>query len=444
MVCVSLSYTLLLVAGLVAQPAPHDSRAQPQTTRVRATPAQLFELAAELEKLGEVSRASSIFNALENDPDANIRNEARYRHALLLGRSGRHREAAVLLRRVVDENPNAVAARLQLANSLQLLGDEEAAWRELRAIRSSELPPTVARFVDRISASLQANKPFGAYVELSLAPDTNINRATRSDTLGTVIGDFVLDENAKAKSGIGAALRGMAQARIDLSSKAVLQVRADTEARLYRDKDFNDIAIDLSVGPEFRLGPKRLGMEVGAVQRWYGMEPFQRNLRVAGYASVPVGSVSRARIDVSGRKVDDQFNDLQDGSGFALKLRYERALSPQLLVAAAVGAERFNARDDAYSTKGWAAQITAYRDFDRMTVSAGVDIGRLHADERLLLLPEARRDRFLRLQLGLVNRNLTVAGFAPMARLVTERNKSTIEFHDYKRTWMEFGITRAF
>ena len=424
--------------------APRNARSQSRTVSVRTTAAQLFEVASQMEARGDVDQAGSILTVLESDPNPDIRNEARYRHALLYSRSGQHRDAALLLRRVVDDSPNATAARLQLAATLQELGDEEGAWRELRAIRSSELPPTVARFVDRISASLQANKPFGAQLEVSLAPDSNINRGTRSDTLGTVIGDFTLDEGSQAKSGVGAALRGMAHARLDLLEGAALQARVDTEAHLYRDKDFNDIAMDLSVGPEFRMGPSRLGFEVGAVQRWYGMEPFLRGLRVAGFASIPVDSVSRARLDVSGRQVNNRRNDLEDGKGFAFRLRYERALSPQLLVAAAVGAERFNARDDAYSTKGWAAQLSAYRDIGRMTVSAGVDVGRLLADERLILLPEERRDRFLRLQLGLVNRKLTVAGFAPMSRLVFERNKSTIEFYDYKRMRMEFGITRAF
>ena len=31
-----------------------------------------------------------------------------------------------------------------------------------------------------------------------------------------------------------------------------------------------------------------------------------------------------------------------------------------------------------------------------------------------------------------------------MSRLIMERNKSTVEFYDYKRTRMEFGVTRAF
>ena len=34
-----------------------------------------------------------------------------------------------------------------------------AALRELRALRTTDLPPNVARFVDRLSASLQAGKP---------------------------------------------------------------------------------------------------------------------------------------------------------------------------------------------------------------------------------------------------------------------------------------------
>ena len=269
---------------------------------VRTTAAQLFQFASQLEARGEAGKAGEILIVLESDPDPNIRNEARYRRALLLSQSGEHREAAILLRRVVDDSPGSTAARLQLATTLQALGDEEGAWRELRAIRSSELPPTVARFVDRISASLQANKPFGAQLEVSLAPDSNINRATRSDTLGTVIGDFTLDDGSKAKSGVGAALRGMAHARLDLSEGAALQARADTEAHLYRDKDFSDVAMDLSVGPEFRLGPSRLGFEVGAVQRWYGMQPYQRGLRAAGFASIPMDSVSRVRLDVSGAR----------------------------------------------------------------------------------------------------------------------------------------------
>jgi len=108
------------------------------------------------------------------------------------------------------------------------------------------------------------------------------------------------------------------------------------------------------------------------------------------------------------------------------------------------GVDRFVAKDAAYSTRGWNAGISAYRNVGRMTLSAGLDLGRLKADDRLLLLPEARADRLTRFSVGTVFRQLTFAGFAPVARLIVERNRSTVEFYDFKRVRTEFGISRAF
>jgi len=416
----------------------------PGRQAVTATAADLFGVADAFVQKGMPARAEPILALLGRDPNPDVRNEARFRQAALLEKGGRDRDAAVLLRRILDDKPDAAPARLKLASILQRLGDEQAALRELRAVRTTDLPPTVARFVDRLSASLQASKPFGIQVEFALAPDSNVNRATKSDTLGTVIGDFSLEEDAQARSGLGAALRAFARARLPVSENFNLAGRAGFEGNLYRDKDFNDISLDLSAGPEFRLGRTRFTAEAGLVQQWYGMEAYQRTMRVAASVVRPLGAAAQLRLDAGVRWTDNKLNDLQDGTGLSPRVRYERALSPRLLVSASLGFDRFKARDDAYSTRGWAGGVTAYREIGRMTVSAGVDVARLKADERLLLLPEARQDQLMRFHLGSVFRQLTFGGFAPMTRLVIERNRSTVEFYDYKRVRTEFGITRAF
>lgn len=431
----------------MAPGAAHSAAAAGPLSRpasVSATAAQLFEFATQLEKRGDSKKASAILALLANDPNPDIRNEARYRQALLSEADGRNQEAAILLRQVLDAKPDAAATRLKLATVLQKMGDEGAARRELRALRTIDLPPTVARFVDRLSASLQASKPLGVQIEVALAPDTNINRATRSDTLGTVLGDFTLDEDAKARSGIGAAVRGLAQVRQSMTDGLSVIARASGEARLYRDKEFNDISLDLSVGPEFQLGRTQFTAEAGVVQQWYGMEPYQRGFRLAGSATRPVGPVSQIRIDTGYRTVDNRLNDLQDGHGLSTRLRYERALSPTTLISTSIGVDRFKAQDQAYSTRFIGGSITGYREVGRMTLSAGIEVGRLKADERLLLLPHVREDSLIRFQLGSVFRQLTVGGFAPMMRVVIERNKSTVEYYDYTRRRTEFGIVRAF
>jgi len=404
----------------------------------------LLAVGADLETQGQRSQAAQVYRALEHDPDSNVRSEARFRLAKLLVAQGKGSEAAVLLRHVIDANPDAAPPRLQLASVLQSLGDEGGALRELRSLSALDLPLNVARFVDRLSASLNASRPLSFQLELALAPDTNINRATTSSTLGTVIGDFTFDKDAKAHSGVGASVRGFVQGRVGLSPTAALRAHASIDANLYRRHDFNDIELDLAGGPETQLGRVRLAAEAGATQRWYGMRPSQRSFRLAGSGWVKAGKAAQLRVDGAARRTDNRFNDLEDGHGLALAARYERALSPQLTFSLGAGTDRYKAKEDAYSTRSWTFSASAYRDIGRTTLDVGADLGWLKADDRLILLPEAREDRLLRFHLGAVFRQLTVAGFAPTARIIFERNRSTVEYYDYKRARTEFGITRAF
>lgn len=436
----------ICLALLLAAPWPVAAAAAEASYRtVRLGSAgDVIQLAERAVQRGDLAAAEMTFRALFEDPDPKVRAEARFRLAKLAAATGRTSEAAVLLRRVLDEHPKAVPARLELAALLSKMGDEKSALRELRAVRTTDLPLNVARFVDRWSASLQASRPFGLHLELALAPDSNVNRATRSDTLGTVLGDFTFTEDAKAKSGVGAAMRGAAYARLGVTGGLDLVVRAVTDVSLYRDKEFNDIFAELSAGPEFVLAGTRFTAELGLSRRWYGMEPYQQQLRLSASATRPLGPVAQGRLDASLRWSDNKVNNLQHGRGLTLVGRYERALTPQLSISGAVTMDRFKASDDAYSTRAWFAGLTAYRDIGRVTLSLGAEIGRLKGDERLAILPEAREDRFSRVSLGAVFRRFTVGGFAPLTRLVVERNRSNIEYHDFKRTRTEFGVTRAF
>jgi hypothetical protein len=79
-----------------------------------------------------------------------------------------------------------------------------------------------------------------------------------------------------------------------------------------------------------------------------------------------------------------------------------------------------------------------------MTLTAEAEFGRLHADERLLLFPDKRSERYSRLSLGTTFRQLEFRGFAPVARFSIERNRSTIAFYDFRRTRSELGFVRAF
>jgi len=436
---------LLLATATPVAPAAVVAGDPSSAHKLVLSPAGMFKLAQIATSKGDLMTASTIYSALERDPDSDIRAEARFRHAKQLLDERRTREAALLLRRLIDEKPGATAARLELAHALQMLGDADAALRELRAAQSKGLPPAVARLIDRYSEALRAARPRGASLEIALAPDSNINRATRSDTLGTIFGDFDIDHASKAKSGTGLSVRGQAFRRIALGDgDNSLLVRLNSSADLYAKTQFNDIALDFAAGPELRLGRNQMDLELGATQRWFGQKPFMRSVRVGATWTRPLGNVTQLRLSGSAALIDNRLINLEDGKGYSGQLDLERSMSPTTGVGLNLAIDRQALKDPGYSTSGWRVGLLGWHDMGRMTFTAEAELGRLRADERLVLFPDKRSDRYSRLSIGATFRQLQWHGFAPVARFTIERNRSTIEVYDYRRTRSEMGVVRAF
>lgn len=441
--CRPLGLALAAVAAVIDTAAVAAPVGQPLRT-VKATAADLLRLAQEFARRGQHRRAEAIYEALAQDANLNVRSEARFRHSKLLQRRGLNPRAALLLRQILDDKPDATNVRLELAQLLDRMGEQDAALREIRAVQSSGLPAAVARLVDRYSQALRAARPMGASFEVAIAPDSNINRATREDSLGTVIGDFEIDEESKARSGIGLATSGQAYRRLALGDDLSLLGRVSGFADLYRSRQFNDIALDIAVGPELMAGRDKFTLEAGATKRWFGQKPLSRSVRVGASWTKAVGRRSQLRLGASAAAIDHRLNDLQDGRIYSGQASFEHALSPTTGVALTVGTDRQALSDPGYSTRSWRAGLIGWKDIGRTTLTGEVQLGRLRADQRLTLFPEKRSDKFSRFRFGATFRQLTFRGFAPTARLVFERNRSSIEFYDYKRTRTEFGVVRAF
>jgi hypothetical protein len=191
----------LSIAAAVALLAANPAQAEART--VKATAAQMFHLAGQLVRSGKPSDADKVLELLSRDPDPQVRDEARFRRARMFKARGQLQPAALLLRRILDDKPDAAPVRIELAQLLDRMGDKDGAWRELRAAQAAGLPPAVARIVDRYSEAIRAQRPMGASFEFALAPDSNINHATRSDTLGTISATSTSTGRARRKPGLG-------------------------------------------------------------------------------------------------------------------------------------------------------------------------------------------------------------------------------------------------
>ena len=174
------------------------------------------------------------------------------------------------------------------------------------------------------------------------------------------------------------------------------------------------------------------------------MEPFVRSVRLSASLIRPIGQTTQLQLVGSAGFADYRVNDLQDGKTFFGRLKLEHAISQTTGIGVNLSAGRTAAEDAAYSTREWRAGLIGWRDIGRATLTAEAEFGRLRADDRLALLPARRSDRYSSLTLGATFRQLTFVGFAPVTRVVIERNRSSVEFYDYKRRRTEIGIVRAF
>lgn len=443
-----MKWELALIAAVIgALPvAPAMAQAQddaPQTISGISAP-HMFEIAERALAAGDIAAAETIYVALAKDPDIDIRSEARFRHSRLMSAQKRYSEAGVLLRAILDEKPDAQPVRLELAAVLAMMGDTGGARREIRQAQAGGLPPEVAALVDQYSAALRSLKPFGMSFELALAPSTNINRATTSTTLDTIIAPFELSDDARAKSGIGIKSGGQAYVKLPIGKGAQATARLSGQSTLYRQGAFNDAVASGQVGLDAIVGKVRLRPQIGRSYRWFGGNLYASTDTISLSGMRAVGKQTQVEAEAGIGFANYRTNDLQDGRIYDASITVEHAFSQRMGGSFSLTGQRQAATDPGYSTKTVGFSALLYREMGKATVYANAGLSRLEADERLFLYPEKRKEWLYRAGIGATLRQFTWREFAPIIRASYERNDSTIGIYDYNRFALEIGITRAF
>lgn len=412
-------------------------------TGEQLTAGGVFRRAEEAIATGQHADAMEMYRVLSTDPDIEVRTEARFRLGRLFAAQGRLTDAATQFRAILDEKPDAQNVRLELAAVLARMGDLPSARRTLRQAQAGGLPADVALLVDQYSAALRSMKPYGASFEIALAPSTNINRATTSTTLDTIIAPFDLSADARAQSGIGLRLGGQAWLNAPLSTAVRATLRVSSQANLYRESQFDDVVAATEAGIEYYTGRSRFRPTVSVSNRWFGGSPYATTVGGGVNWTRQTGRKAQVEVEATAARADYR-NDLQDGAIYEANVSTERAFGARSGGRITATVQRQTAADPAYATASGGLSLLGWREAGNTTLFATVALSRLEADARLALLPNRRKDWAFRASGGLSWRRWRLFGFAPVVRVSFERNASTTELYDYRRFGADFGVTRAF
>ncbi len=388
--------------------------------------------------------AEQRYRALIAETDGELRIEARFRLAVMLDALGRQADAAVELRAILVEKPDAQGIRVILARMLAQAGEGEAARHEFRQAEQAGLPSEVQAVVRQFIDALRSSKPVGGSLSLTAVVDSNVNRATRSDTLDTVIAPFQLSQDAQAQAGVGANLAGQVYARARLTGRLKLLARLSGQGDFYDKSQFDDIRGGGQAGVEWTSRNDRLAPSIGRSYRWFGGDRYATTDTLslgwrhkAGGKALIDGTIAVGRADYA-------LNDGLDGRVYDVSLRYERALSARHGASIGLSAQRQAADDPGYATTSGGGDALYWRQFGKLTVYGTLGLNRLEADSRQVLFARRRKDWLVAATLGASLAQTRIAGFTPLVRASYTRNASTVTLYEYSRIRIDLGLSRPF
>ena len=322
---IALIASFFATASIVGQAASPDPCAGQGKCR-QASAAQLFALADQRFNAGDLAGAEEILIALTEDPKPEYRAEARFRLAAVREKRGDLVGAIAVLRELLAEQPKANPARLELSRLLAAQGNAGEARRELQRARDAGLPIDVARTVGRFANLLNATKRRGGSIELTAGPNSNVNRATGSQFVDTVIAPFELDADARRQNGFGISGTGQVYSR-DAIGKLTLLTRGGVHGDIVPGKGrFNDIQLYGGTGPEFTAKAGRIRPAVTVERRWYGGDSYSSGIGGALSWILQPSVKSQLELDASVVRQDVDKYDLQDGMRYAALATWDQVL----------------------------------------------------------------------------------------------------------------------
>jgi hypothetical protein len=443
-----LCLALVAAAAPLSTPAPAQSCAPGETCAVRLTAPQLLLATEKLVLARQFDAAKPMLAALENAPELSMQ-----RHFLagyVAVETGDLDGAIAHFRAVLRDHPQQTRVRLELARAMMLKGQDMGADHHLRLAQQDDgLPPEIAATIRSNRGIIRDRRSWHFNVDVGFAPDSNINNATRLDSIGTVYDDIKLelDDEAKAKSGVGR-LTGLSGGfRFRMGDRLAMLIDADGQFADYKGKRADDLNAQIAIGPELKLDERTtLSLQAVGSQRWYGGELAVRQVGIKAGAQRFLDAGQRIGLQLDARQTFSGFSPAYEGWQLGAYGTYERVVGRSMIASATLFARRDALASKSYSSSEAGLNLGIGGELP-LGINAGLSGGFSHVafDAPIDFLSTVSRKDFrinARAYVGL--RSLRVLGFSPSLTYSYARAGSNYEFYRTDRHRLRFNMARYF
>jgi hypothetical protein len=443
----------LLAALLVPATAGAQTILDRCEARVCKANLTLEQVLGEAQVLIEAKRfdeAQTMIEALKAVPGHKF--EVRFLSGMVAAGRGDHRAAVGFYKQILAEDPTQTRVRLELGREMLAMGHTQSADKQFKiAERDKDLPEDVAKTIRVVRNVIRSKRTWRLDLDFGIAPDSNINNATASDTVNILWGGGTLplnlDPSARAKSGTGETASLSGGLRLPVARNLSAIVDADASGNNYKGATYDDYQVQLAAGAEVRTSENTsISLEALGAQRWYGGKTVSRQKGIkAGFQS-QLNKTSQIGFQLDVRHTDALFDTSYDGTSMGAYLTYEHAVSKSLVASTGGFFRRDWLKADAYSSKEFGLILGFGGELPHgITFGLSGSASRAKFDAPIPLFSlEPRKDWRFSARASLGDRKIQLLGFSPQVSVSYNRTDSSLNYYANDRLRFRFTLARYF
>lgn len=377
---------------------------------------------------------------------------ARFYLALAAKGQKRNDEAIGEFRALLAEDPQFNRVRLELAHTLYITNQDEAARHHFDLVLGASgtnpnLESTVRSYLGAIDG--RRSWDFSAY--FTIAPSTNMNQGGEARVVYLNGLPFVINDASLKKSGVGINAGFQGSYRQTINERLDIIYSGGLHTKTFRDDDFNTALGTVSVGPRYKFDWGFIGLYGLLENQWHAQENYSLSFGGLLSGSVRLGpkNVLYADLLCSRRRFDDDWNNqdltYQDGHVCSATGRLDHYVDSATLVRVLGGGGQERTGLVHLDNDSWFAGAGIYRE---LPLGLTVYLQALYTDKQYdgdyPTLTEARHDQRWDFSVNLTKRDWVFWGFAPQVQYTYTTNASNVPFHQYDAHGVNLTFTKRY
>ncbi|WP_019673884.1 surface lipoprotein assembly modifier [Psychrobacter lutiphocae] len=393
----------------------------------------------------DASTIQLILSAYKQQPDADP-DFVQWGEAILAKSADQYAQAIDTYRYLISQHPEVFAVRFQLAQSLYLNHEDEAAYDQFEKLRAQNLDQTTAEVITAYIERLQSRQSWSVDGGINYVKDKNINNAPKANT---VFGNWKAWD---AQSAEGVDYQFSANKKWPLTKGYFSKLSANTFGSHYFDNSrYNEVTTRLATGVGYQNAKVEAEVMPFVSQRWYANNDKQK---LAPFSR-------RAGVQLNGRYWLSNQLQTTNTVEVARQLYKERShltgesyfLSTGLLYIPKATQYWFgninyyrnnaDAKDDAFNRYGvrfgWGQEWQ-----HGISTIASVNLANRDYLAAGRLLDKRQKNDEMSVDLTVWHRNVHALGFTPRLTFNYEKVDSNHPFYTFDKKNVSIGLTKQF